>query len=128
MKFVPFSQFKKGNEEEEKRLEKLLIVSPAENNENENENEKNETESKDDKDMPVPAKEYDYLLAMPLWSLTYERVEELLSKKKDKELEITTLEKMTTKEMWRKDLEEFIQTLDDVERDEEKREDRKSVV
>jgi len=110
MKFVPYSHFKKKTEAEQ--LEMMLIV----------QNEEGEKpEPEDDSGLPVPAKEYDYLLSMPLWSLTYERVEELLAKKRDKELEIEILDKTKVKEMWSKDLEELIKTLDEVEQEEEKK-------
>eukprot|EP01022_Parablepharisma_sp_SALTPOND_P023410 TRINITY_DN493_c0_g1_i1.p1 TRINITY_DN493_c0_g1~~TRINITY_DN493_c0_g1_i1.p1 ORF type:complete len:1278 (-),score=243.32 TRINITY_DN493_c0_g1_i1:3837-7670(-) len=117
MKFTPYSQFSKDDSEEEKRLEKLLLVAPAEGTE-ENTLEKAEAEN-EEKGLPVPAKEYDYLLSLPLWSLTYEKVEELLAKKREKEAEIVALEKMSAIDIWTNDLNDFIKVLDEVERAEE---------
>ena len=77
MKFVPYSKF--GSAREESLEEKVLVAS--------NENVEQPAEEvkavhvDEDKDMVVPAKEYDYLLKMFLWSLTYERIEELLAEK-----------------------------------------------
>ena len=41
-------------------------------------------EAEEEGDLPVPAKEYDYLLSMPLWSLSYEKVNDLLKSKEMK--------------------------------------------
>ncbi|OJJ49061.1 hypothetical protein ASPZODRAFT_60711 [Penicilliopsis zonata CBS 506.65] len=51
---------------------------------------------------------YDYLLGMPLWSLTQERVEKLLRQIGDKEMEIDVLIKLSKEDIWKKDLEDFI--------------------
>jgi DNA topoisomerase-2 len=60
----------------------------------------------------VPAKDYDYLLSMNLWSLTYEKIEELLKNKGAKEKEIEILSSKTEKDLWETDLIEFVQVLD----------------
>jgi len=119
LKFTPFSEFMKITDEE-KKLEQILIIDHGENEENkENIEENKEEEPENDKDLPVPSKDYDYLLALPLWSLTYEKVEELLKKKKDKEMEIENLEGKTAMDLWTFDLNEFIRVLDEVEKAEE---------
>lgn len=51
---------------------------------------------------------YDYLLSMPLWSLTAEKVEKLLKDKLDKENELDSLLKLTAKDLWNKDLDAFV--------------------
>jgi DNA topoisomerase II len=51
---------------------------------------------------------YDYLLGMAIWSLTEERVAKLLRQIGDKEVEIDSLIKLTPKEIWTKDLDDFI--------------------
>ncbi|RMZ90974.1 hypothetical protein DV736_g1814, partial [Chaetothyriales sp. CBS 134916] len=51
---------------------------------------------------------YDYLLSMPLWSLTQERVERLLRQIGDKEDEITALTKKSKEDLWCNDLDNFI--------------------
>lgn len=56
----------------------------------------------------IGASGYDYLLGMPIWSLTQERVEKLMRQIGDKEHEIDTLIKLTKEDLWRADLDEFI--------------------
>jgi len=51
---------------------------------------------------------YDYLLGMPIWSLTRERYEKLLQQKANKEDELTELLKLTAKDIWNKDLDDFL--------------------
>ena len=50
---------------------------------------------------------YDYLLSMPLYNMTYEKIEELKEKIKNKETEITTLTTMSEKDIWTKELDEL---------------------
>jgi DNA topoisomerase-2 len=69
------------------------------------------------------AKEYNYLLGMPMWNLTFEKVEEIKKSREEKENELRTLEKTHAKEIWNADLQEFLAVLDKVELEEE--EDRK---
>lgn len=45
---------------------------------------------------------------MPIWSLTQERVEKLLRQIGDKEIEIDSLIKLSKEDIWRQDLDEFI--------------------
>lgn len=51
---------------------------------------------------------YDYLLGMPIWSLTQERVERLRRQIGDKEVEIDTLIKLSKEDIWKRDLDDFI--------------------
>ncbi|PLB34944.1 DNA topoisomerase 2 [Aspergillus candidus] len=51
---------------------------------------------------------YDYLLGMAIWSLTQERVERLRRQIGDKEVEIDALIKRTKEDIWREDLDAFI--------------------
>ncbi|KAL3462611.1 DNA topoisomerase [Aspergillus heterothallicus] len=51
---------------------------------------------------------YDYLLGMAIWSLTQERVEKLRRQIGDKEVEIDELIKISKEDMWKRDLENFI--------------------
>ncbi|KAI4159830.1 MAG: hypothetical protein LQ342_006248 [Letrouitia transgressa] len=67
----------------------------------------NDEENEDSTD--TGASSYDYLLGMPIWSLTKERVEKLLRQIGDKELEIDQLIKMSKEAIWRKDLNDFIE-------------------
>lgn len=55
---------------------------------------------------------YDYLLGMPIWSLTRERYEKLLQQKANKEDELTQLLKLTSKDLWNNDLDDFLVAYD----------------
>lgn len=65
------------------------------------------------------AKEYNYLLSMPLWNLTFEKVEEMKKSRQEKENELLTLQKTHVKEIWNADLLAFLEILDKVELEEE---------
>jgi len=62
---------------------------------------------------------YDYLLSMPLWSLTLEKVEKLKKELQNKEIELQELMKTTTKSMWMKDLDDFVEALQEWYNEEE---------
>jgi DNA topoisomerase-2 len=53
-------------------------------------------------------KSYDYLLNMPLYSLTLEKIEELKKKLEDKEEELNKLLIITERQMWKSELDEFV--------------------
>ncbi|KAK4695791.1 DNA topoisomerase II, partial [Lecanoromycetidae sp. Uapishka_2] len=67
-----------------------------------------DNDEEEDEDVELGAAAYDYLLGMPIWSLTKERVEKLLKQVGDKELEIDVLIKLTKEDLWTRDLDEFI--------------------
>lgn len=67
-----------------------------------------ENDEEEEADVEVGAAAYDYLLGMPIWSLTKERVEKLLKQVGDKELEIDVLIKLTKEDLWTRDLDDFI--------------------
>ncbi len=67
----------------------------------------------------VALSEYDYLLGMPLYALTEEKVEDLLTQKRTKEEQVAALEKMAELQMWEKDLDEFLAVLDSLEQAEQ---------
>lgn len=50
-----------------------------------------------------------------MWSLTFERKEELLKKRDNKIAELQTLEKKTPKDLWREDLDAFLAKLEEFE-------------
>ena len=62
-------------------------------NEGNNSDSERKNKNKDEIKPKVPIKEYDYLLNMNLWSLTHEKIEELLKQKEQKEKELEILEK-----------------------------------
>jgi len=59
--------------------------------------------------------DYDYLLGMAMWNLTLEKKEELLRKKDEKHQELELLKRTSEKDLWRQDLKEFSDKLDEVE-------------
>lgn len=52
---------------------------------------------------------YDYLLSMPIWSLTNEKVESLTSEKVQKETQVQLLIGKTPLDLWRTDLDAFME-------------------
>lgn len=60
-------------------------------------------------------KDFDYLLSMNLWSLTSEKVEELMQQHDQKDAELASLTKTTIEEMWERDLEALSQCLDELD-------------
>lgn len=65
-------------------------------------------------------KKFDYLLGMSMWMLTDERKNELLKQRDNKLSELETLRKKTSKDLWREDLDVFMEKLDAVEEKERK--------
>jgi DNA topoisomerase-2 len=79
-----------------------------------------ESEVESDADQgEVPAKEYDYLLGMPMWSLTFEKVEALKNEEKEKVQLLENLKALSIFTMWEKDLAVLEQGIKDVWLDEE---------
>lgn len=60
---------------------------------------------------PVASKEYDYLLSMPLWSLTYEKVESLQNEHEQKTEELEELKKVSIYDMWTQDLDDLASAI-----------------
>lgn len=90
-------------------------------NEGDDNEAKNEEENEvEEEETVVPASDYDYLLSMPLWSLTYERVDDLLKSKESKKKEIEHLNRTHVNDIWINDMAEFLKNLDEVEDQEEK--------
>eukprot|EP00438_Fugacium_kawagutii_P002503 Skav232492 [mRNA] locus=scaffold3757:51129:64994:+ [translate_table: standard] len=74
-----------------------------------------ETKEKDTPDKT----EYDYLLNMNLWSLTYEKVEEIKKQLEAKKEELEILKSTTIETMWDRDLEALCSSLDELDRQED---------
>lgn len=55
---------------------------------------------------------YEYLLGMPLWSLTHERVQDITGQLNDKEKQLRDLEVKAPEQIWDDDLKEIIKELD----------------
>ncbi|KAI9012860.1 DNA topoisomerase [Gaertneriomyces semiglobifer] len=58
---------------------------------------------------------YDYLLSMPIWNLTWEKVQKLLNEKQIKEAEVSALSSQSVFDLWRTDLEAFLVQWDSYE-------------
>ncbi|KAL6460378.1 hypothetical protein MHYP_G00303440 [Metynnis hypsauchen] len=58
---------------------------------------------------------FNYILNMPLWCLTKEKVDELLKQRDMKKAELNDLQRKSSEDLWREDLAVFIEELDRVE-------------
>lgn len=58
---------------------------------------------------------FDYLLGMPIWSLTMERVEKMKQESKHKTEELQNLEKLTIQDLWEQDLDAILAELKAIE-------------
>ena len=67
---------------------------------------------------------YDYLLSMPLWNLTFEKVEQLKKEKSTLEAELQVLLETSKEQMWEQDLIEFEKLYEQFRAEDEK--DKKS--
>ncbi|KAJ1653276.1 DNA topoisomerase 2, partial [Dispira simplex] len=52
---------------------------------------------------------FDYLLSMPIWSLTRERVEKMLRERDEKQSDLDVLLKTSPMELWNRDLDAFLE-------------------
>ncbi|KAK7113702.1 DNA topoisomerase 2-alpha-like isoform X1 [Littorina saxatilis] len=59
--------------------------------------------------------DFNYILNLPMWSLTKERKEELLKQGKSKREELQALRCKTSNELWKDDLDQFSIMLDEIE-------------
>lgn len=73
----------------------------------ESEEEENDSEASD------LAKGYEYLLGMKIWSLTYEKAQQLRKELSEKNKAVEDLEATSPKQLWRNDLKALEQELDD---------------
>lgn len=55
---------------------------------------------------------YDYLLGLPLWSLTLEKVEELCRERDGKEKEMEALMGTSPKDLWERDLDALVEFME----------------
>ncbi|KAH6632638.1 DNA topoisomerase [Chaetomium tenue] len=62
----------------------------------------------EEEDTSNGARDYDYLLSMPIWSLTNERLEKLKNQIAAKKAEHDELDALSEKDLWIKDLDEFV--------------------
>lgn len=62
----------------------------------------------EDENAAVPAKEFNYLLNMPMWSLTYEKVEALIAEHDKKNSELQDVADTPIEVMYNRDLDKFL--------------------
>ena len=84
-----------------------FATKPSKAEQQEDASEGDETES-----ASASASDYDYLLRMPLWSLTLEKVQKLMQERDDKEKELNLVLSRSPQEHWKLDLESFLVGLD----------------
>lgn len=56
--------------------------------------------------------DFDYLVGMPLWSLTWEKVEDLKRQLRDKEIELEGLRQTDIRSLWIKDLDALLEAIE----------------
>merc|ERR1712216_1003475 len=82
-----------------------------------------EDEDDDEEDSQTSAKpksagpkvSFDYLLGMPLWSLSLEKVQELQNELEEKKAMVAIIRGTETSEMWLADIDDFLGKLEEVE-------------
>ncbi|KAF5026855.1 hypothetical protein F66182_1050 [Fusarium sp. NRRL 66182] len=72
------------------------------------EEEEGEEEQDAEANLDSGARDYDYLLSMPIWSLTAERLEKLKQAIEKKKLEHDELLALSEKDLWCRDLDDFL--------------------
>ncbi|KAL9654530.1 hypothetical protein ABK040_006595 [Willaertia magna] len=99
--------------------EKKKVVAVGDLNETGTEEEEEE-EEENDKDVEDLSNGYNYLLSMPLWSLTLEKVKKLEKERDNKEQEVEVLRNTKVETIWEKELDKFVEQLAKTEEKEEK--------
>ena len=105
----------------------LIVANDQDVDDDENDLNQQQEEDQIANDGQVQPKEYDYLLSMPLWSLSLEKVEELtctMNKKKD---EHDALAARHINSLWTEDLDSLLIALEKQEEIDESRDRFKSI-
>merc|ERR1712012_724604 len=101
---------RRGYDSDPVKAWKKTQKSYAEEEENAN-NDEAATDDGDDGKGP----DYDYLLSMPMWNLTQEKKDALCKNRDEKNQQLKKLQATKIEDMWRKDLDDFVEKLDQVE-------------
>lgn len=72
-----------------------------------------------EEDLDAKFKEYGYLLSLPMWSMSFEEVQRLKKEVESKREALEKLKSYSEINMWKDDLQAFLDKLDEVERNEE---------
>lgn len=105
-----------------KKWKKEVGIIDEKKKKNDDENEEEDAEDEDSNDSGGPSrfkKDYDYLMDMPMRSMLLEKKEELLRKRDEKISELSKLEATTIQQLWKFDLDAFLEELDKVEKKEQ---------
>ncbi|EGD72949.1 DNA topoisomerase II, variant [Salpingoeca rosetta] len=78
--------------------------------------------SDEDEALEESASDFDYLLSMPMWNLTMERVDKLTEERNGTEAELNALLEKTPQDLWKEDLTAFVEALAEIEAAEEEQE------
>merc|ERR1711994_827348 len=84
------------------------------------EEEEEEEDAGDESDIGKMTAGYNYLLSMPLWNLTLEKVEKMRKQKEEKEFELEELCNTSPERLWEMDLDNFLEGLNKFEEDKAK--------
>ena len=98
-------EFLEKNDYPKKSLKNVEQKKVSDNNDN-NDNDNNS------KDTIKVKSNYDYLIKMPIWNLTYEKKEELLKELNNKKDMLSSIEKKKIEELWLDDLTSFEKEYD----------------
>merc|ERR1712165_282541 len=88
--------------------------------EEEEEEEEEEEDANDGSNIAKMVAGYNYLLSMPLWNLTLEKVEKMRKQKEEKEFELDELCNTSPETLWEVDLDNFLEGLNKFEEDKAK--------
>ncbi|KAI2618813.1 type II DNA topoisomerase [Hypoxylon sp. NC1633] len=91
----------------ERKYEPFPKGQDAKKTKSEDDEENNEEEADGDAEVESAANSYDYLLGMPIWSFTQERLDRLKDQITKKKAEYDALDVLSEKDLWCKDLEDF---------------------
>lgn len=105
LKFVMFSNDNKPI----KDLKNTLFIKEEEDDFSDDQN---EPEQKENKPKTLQLF-YEYLLGMPIWSLTKEKYDKLLSQKDEKQKEFNWLKSQSPNDLWNIDLDDFLKAWND---------------
>ncbi|XP_069041797.1 DNA topoisomerase 2-alpha [Lepisosteus oculatus] len=81
--------------------------------------EEEDTEEEETSEEQLSGPDYNYLLSMPMWFLTKEKKEELCKQRDVKTNELNTLKKKSPSDLWKQDLANLVEMLDQVEQKEQ---------
>lgn len=72
-------------------------------------------EEDEEGEVEASSNSFDYLLSMRLWNLSKEKIDDLLETVSQKELEMKALENQTPEQLWRTDLDVFLEKFSETE-------------